>query len=90
VFGGYSKEKNTAKKSEGKIHTDMWMLNLRGILPTAGGGAVSLSRLDLTKAAWQKVRQPSLTSPPPLRLTHLALHRSRTKVPLRRPDAAPP
>jgi hypothetical protein len=72
VFGGYSKEKNTAKKSEGKIHTDMWMLNLRGILPTAGGGAVSLSRLDLTKAAWQKVRHNPASPPPPLPLSHLS------------------
>lgn len=56
IFGGYSKEKDASKKSEGKIHTDMWMLNLRGILPSSGGsGGIGLTRLDITKATWQKV-----------------------------------
>ena len=56
IFGGYSKEKDVSKKSEGKIHTDMWMLNLRGILPSGSGSSgIGLSRLDVTKATWQKV-----------------------------------
>lgn len=55
IFGGYSKEKNAAKKSEGKIHTDMWMLNLRGILPSSGAASAGISRLDVSKASWQKV-----------------------------------
>ena len=63
VFGGYSREKTAgsatagnskaaSSKSEGKIHSDMWMLSLRGLLGSGGGG---LQRLDPTKATWQKV-----------------------------------
>ena len=64
VFGGYSKEKITAsassaggggtsgkKKSEGKIHTDMWMLSLKGVVSSQGGA----SRLDVGKISWQKL-----------------------------------
>lgn len=64
VFGGYSKEKVTAaasaggkKKSEGKIHTDMWMLSLKGVL--------SSSRLDVGKISWQKLSNKG--APPSIR-----------------------
>lgn len=74
VFGGYSKEKvvstagggsgGSSKKSEGKIHTDMWMLSLKGVVSggkSAGGG----SRLDLGKITWQKLSNKG--APPSIR-----------------------
>jgi len=35
VMGGYSKVKQPDKKSEGKVHEDMWMLSLKN-LPNGG------------------------------------------------------
>lgn len=56
IFGGYSKEKVPGQKKEGKIHEDMWMLNLRPVVGTAGGSAVGgRSVIDPQKAAWQRV-----------------------------------
>ena len=70
IFGGFSKEKeslsvnsnnNNGQKKEGRIHEDMWSMNLRVLLATAGGtsasGGSSGGRvvLDTTKALWQRV-----------------------------------
>lgn len=35
VYGGYSKVKQPDKKSEGKVHEDMWVLQLKN-LPNGG------------------------------------------------------
>ncbi len=50
IFGGYSKEKSDGNRQEGKIHEDMWMLNLKPCLPTGKS-----SNLELGKAVWQKI-----------------------------------
>jgi len=56
IYGGYSKEKVAGQKKEGKVHEDMWCLNLKPLLGTAGsstsGGRVSI---DTSKAVWQKI-----------------------------------
>jgi hypothetical protein len=73
VFGGYSKEKITAsggsgsgtKKSEGKIHTDMWMLSLKGVISGGKSGGGGTSRLDLGKISWQKLSNKG--APPSVR-----------------------
>mmetsp|Transcript_5470 Transcript_5470/g.10491 ORF Transcript_5470/g.10491 Transcript_5470/m.10491 type:complete len:608 (-) Transcript_5470:1024-2847(-) len=73
VFGGYSKEKVTAsggsgsgtKKSEGKIHTDMWMLSLKGVISGGKSGGGGSTRLDLGKMSWQKLSNKG--SPPSIR-----------------------
>ncbi len=36
IHGGFSKLKDANNKSEGKIHDDTWMLNLRSVLTTTG------------------------------------------------------
>ena len=36
IHGGFSKLKDANNKSEGRIHDDTWMLNLRSILTTTG------------------------------------------------------
>ena len=36
IYGGYSKEKESGQKKEGRIHEDMWAINLRTMLTTIG------------------------------------------------------
>ena len=36
IYGGYSKEKESGQKKEGRIHEDMWAINLRAMLTTIG------------------------------------------------------
>jgi hypothetical protein len=36
IYGGYSKEKDSTLKKEGRIHEDMWQLSLKALLTTAG------------------------------------------------------
>jgi hypothetical protein len=50
IYGGYSKEKSDGARQEGKIHEDMWMLNLKPCLPSGKS-----TNLELTKAIWQKI-----------------------------------
>jgi hypothetical protein len=50
IFGGYSKEKGESSRQQGKIHEDMWMLNLKPALPSGKS-----ANLDLTKVSWQKI-----------------------------------
>lgn len=50
IYGGYSKEKSEGSRQEGKIHEDMWLLNLKPCLPS--GKSTSL---ELSKATWQKI-----------------------------------
>jgi hypothetical protein len=42
LYGGYSKVKEPGRKSEGKVHNDMWVLNLQ---PLATGGTPAWDRL---------------------------------------------
>ena len=65
IHGGYSREKKVLSqsgksgggKTEGIVHQDTWMLNLKPALaPAAAGGA--RGKLDLTKLNWQKVLRP--------------------------------
>lgn len=53
VYGGYSKVKAAGQKAEGKVHDDMWVLNLKPVLSNG-------------KPVWQKVSRkgikPSLRS----------------------------
>lgn len=73
VFGGYSKEKNkgsgssgsAAKKSEGKVHTDMWMLSLKGAVNSGKSSNSSASKIDIGKISWQKLSNKG--SPPSVR-----------------------
>ena len=53
IYGGYSKEKVTGSGKEGKVHQDMWALQLRPAL--GGGGSGGSAALDLSKVVWQKV-----------------------------------
>ncbi|CAM9106705.1 unnamed protein product, partial [Ectocarpus fasciculatus] len=70
VHGGYSREKRTAtgpsgqkkKATEGVVHQDTWMMNLRPAL-SAGAGAAK-GRLDASRLTWQKVSKKG-TAPPP-------------------------
>ena len=36
VYGGFSKEKVSGQKQEGRVHDDMWVLPLKPLLATAG------------------------------------------------------
>jgi hypothetical protein len=69
IHGGYSREKkavnssgkHTGGKTEGVVHQDTWMINLKPLLGgTAGGGGATASggakgKLDFSKVTWQKV-----------------------------------
>ena len=65
VYGGYSKEKSlggpasaaaAAATHEGRVHEDMWSMNLRALLGSGGAGAGGgRATLDTTKAVWQRV-----------------------------------
>jgi N-acetylneuraminic acid mutarotase len=59
IYGGYSKEKVTGSKKEGKVHEDMWCLNLKPMLAAAGavtaGRAGGVGSIDTSKATWQKI-----------------------------------
>eukprot|EP01041_Mallomonas_annulata_P003369 gene3368-6669_t len=52
VYGGYSKEKVSGLKKEGKVHDDMWTLSLKGVLIGAIGSKL---KLDPQKAVWTKI-----------------------------------
>jgi hypothetical protein len=41
LYGGYSKVKEPGRKSEGKVHNDMWVLNLQ---PLSTGGTPAWDR----------------------------------------------
>jgi hypothetical protein len=41
LYGGFSKTKEPGRKSEGKVHNDMWVLNLA---PLATGGTPAWDR----------------------------------------------
>ena len=62
IYGGYSKEKVATSKKEGRIHEDMWLLNLKPALNASSSrGLVSL---DLSKISWQKIsRKGDFPSP---------------------------
>lgn len=49
-----SQQDHNKKKSESKVHTDMWMLNLKSIMPTISSHSGKVL-VDASKAHWQKV-----------------------------------
>ncbi|CAM9309596.1 unnamed protein product [Ascophyllum nodosum] len=42
LYGGYSKEKEPGQKKEGKVHNDMWVLNMK---PAVSGGSPTWDRI---------------------------------------------
>eukprot|EP00595_Chromulina_sp_UTEXLB2642_P001484 CAMPEP_0196765108 /NCGR_PEP_ID=MMETSP1095-20130614/7610_1 /TAXON_ID=96789 ORGANISM="Chromulina nebulosa, Strain UTEXLB2642" /NCGR_SAMPLE_ID=MMETSP1095 /ASSEMBLY_ACC=CAM_ASM_000446 /LENGTH=757 /DNA_ID=CAMNT_0042122529 /DNA_START=202 /DNA_END=2472 /DNA_ORIENTATION=+ len=56
VYGGFSKEKNPNQKKEGKIHDDMWMLNLKPAITTG----VGRNALDVQKITWHKISKKGM------------------------------
>lgn len=56
IYGGFSKEKLPGVTKEGRVHEDMWVLNLKSLLATTGSSAVGgKTSLDTSKAVWQRV-----------------------------------
>lgn len=56
IYGGFSKEKLPGVTKEGRVHEDMWMMNLKTLLTTAGSSALGgKASLDTSKAVWQRV-----------------------------------
>ena len=41
IYGGYSKEKVTGTYKEGKVHEDVWLLQLKPTLLGGGGGSAA-------------------------------------------------
>ena len=70
IHGGYSREKRAvsasgtagaskSSKTEGVVHQDTWMLNMKPSLAaaaTGGAGGSARAKLDMSKLTWQKVR----------------------------------
>jgi hypothetical protein len=65
IHGGYSREKKAVSstgggkssgsgKTEGVVHQDTWMLNMKPSLAAAAAGGAR-GKLDLSKLTWQKV-----------------------------------
>ena len=49
IYGGFSKEKVTSSsKKEGKVHEDMWMMNLKPMLSSATNNRGEFERSDKT------------------------------------------
>lgn len=56
IYGGYSKLKDAVAKREGRIHDDLWQLNLKSLLTQVGSAAVGGKQtVDATRANWQKI-----------------------------------
>lgn len=69
VHGGYSREKRVVsgsggaqkKSTEGIVHQDSWMMNLK---PALGGAGAVKGKLDTSRLTWQKVARKGAALPP--------------------------
>jgi hypothetical protein len=65
IYSGYSKEKvlsnnsSSSSKKEGKIHDDMWCINLKNVLNNNSNSSSNVG-IDLTKIVWQRISRKGL------------------------------